>query len=212
MNCIVVLGLVAFAIGSVPSGYIVGRLHGVDIRQLGSGNVGATNAGRVLGKRAGIVVLVFDMLKGAIAACLAPLCSGMTPPAILGAEAAILGTLAVLGHCYSPFLKFRGGKGVASGMGAFVVATPLAALLAVLVFAVTFAATRLVSLASILATAALPLALAAADLTEFQLVPAATQCAAALSACVIIFRHRANIARLRAGTEPRFKTKTPEAS
>lgn len=211
------LGIVAFAIGSVPSGYLVGRLHGVDIRQHGSGNVGATNAGRVLGKRAGIVVLIFDVLKAVIAASLAPLCantigtdtSGLY---LLGAEPAVLGTLAVLGHCYSPFLKFHGGKGVACGLGAFLIATPAAALVAVLAFAVTFATTRFVSLASIVAAAVLPLSLAVADLTEFQLVPAATQLSAAVSALVIILRHRTNIARLRAGTEPRFKSKTPEAS
>ncbi len=97
-----VLSIAAFALGSVPSGYLVGRLHGVDIRQHGSGNVGATNAERVLGKRAGIVVLLFDVLKAVIAASLAPLCE--TPPGpLVGAESAVLGTLAVLGHYLLPF-------------------------------------------------------------------------------------------------------------
>lgn len=217
MNCFMVLAIVAFAIGSVPSGFLVGRIYGVDIRQHGSGNVGATNAGRVLGKRAGVVVLCFDVLKAVIAASLAPLCKAMPAPSILGlsiggAEPAVLGTLAVLGHCYSPFLKFRGGKGVACGLGAFLIATPAAALLAVLAFSATFATTRFVSLASIIAAAVLPLSLAVADLSEFQMVPAATQAAAAVSALVIIVRHRSNIARLRAGTEPRFRSKKPEAS
>ncbi len=186
----------------------MGRIHGVDIRKHGSGNVGATNAQRVLGKRAGVIVLFFDVLKGVLAASLAGLCT--TAPVLAGSEAAILGTLAVLGHCYSPFLKFHGGKGVACGLGAFAVATPLSALIAVLVFALAFVATKFVSLASILAAAALPLSLAAADLMEIRPAPGAMQLAALISAVVIIVRHKTNIARLRAGTEPRFRSKKPE--
>lgn len=194
--------LASFFLGSIPSGYIIGRLHGVDIRAHGSGNIGATNASRVLGKKAGVLTLVFDIAKGALAAAVgcAAARSASQNAAMLPA---ICGLAAVLGHCYSPFLNFKGGKGVAAALGAFLVATPLATLIAIGAFALTFVASKIVSLSSIIAALVLP---AAALLAEPAL-PGAAVAAVAVGSAVVIGRHRTNIARLRNGTEPRFGAK-----
>ena len=213
MNFIAILGVVAFAIGSIPSGYILGRIQGVDIRKHGSGNVGATNAGRVLGKRAGVTVLLLDVFKAMLAASLYRICgNGESSALVAGAEPAVLGTIALLGHCYSPFLHFRGGKGVACGLGAFLIAAPTAAALATLVFLAFFLLTKIVSLASIAAAISLPLSLIVGDFLGIQSIPALTQLAALVSAGVVLFRHQTNIARLRAGTEPRFQSKRSASS
>jgi glycerol-3-phosphate acyltransferase PlsY len=183
----------AFALGSIPTGLWVGNARGVDLRQVGSGNLGATNVYRALGPRAGVLVLLVDMAKGAGAVLLARRFApeGVWPVAAAG--------LATLGHMVSPLAGFRGGKGVATGGGAILGLAPAAGLLVLLVFGVTVAVTRFVSLGSILAALALP---AAVWLTARD-VPGLTWVALLLSGLVIA-RHRGNLARLRRGTEPRF--------
>ena len=115
----------AFFLGAIPVGYLVGRYHGVDVRSVGSGNIGATNVGRTLGKRAGAVTFVLDSLKG-VAAVFLPLLV-TNDPGNLDSLQPITGLLSLFGHCYSPFLNFRGGKGVATGFGMFVALSPIAA-------------------------------------------------------------------------------------
>jgi glycerol-3-phosphate acyltransferase PlsY len=183
----------AFALGSIPTGLWMGKAHGIDLRQVGSRNLGATNVYRTLGPRAGLFVLAIDMLKGVAAVLLA---RRFTPGGFFPVAAA---GLAVLGHILSPLAGFRGGKGVATGGGAMLGLAPSAGLIALLVFAVTVALTRFVSLGSILAALALP---AAVWLTARD-VPGLLWVAVALSALVVA-RHRTNLARLLRGTEPRF--------
>jgi len=184
---------VAFALGSIPTGLWVARARGVDLRHIGSGNLGATNVHRALGGRAGLLVLAVDMAKGALAVLVARWIApaGYWP---VGAAAC-----AVLGHVVSPLAGFRGGKGVATGGGAMLGLAPLAGLIALLVFGVTVAATRFVSLGSILAALSLPVAV---WLTARN-VPGVIDVAIFLAGLVVL-RHRANLGRLFRGTEPRF--------
>lgn len=192
----------SFLIGSIPTGFILAKLKGVDLRTVGSGNTGATNAGRVLGKGIGILTLILDFLKGIVGIKL-----GMT---ILGSAAtgfslnpeAPLALAAVCGHCFSPWLKFRGGKGVATGGGVLLYLAPLQTLLALLAFAIVFRLTKIVSISSITAAAVIPLLLLCTD--SPQEVKIAALCCAAL----VIYRHRENIARLIAGTEQKFTVKS----
>jgi glycerol-3-phosphate acyltransferase PlsY len=184
---------VAYLIGSIPFSFLVARAFGVhDVREVGSGNVGATNVLRSAGKAAGALALMLDVGKGAAAAALA----GRLAPgeAALPAVAAVA---AVIGHMYPVWLRFQGGKGVATGLGAFAPLAPLAALGAVAVFALVGVATRLVSLGSIaggVALAGLALALHGPD-------PVAI--AAVFTAGLVVFRHRSNLRRILGGTERR---------
>ena len=192
--------LAAFLLGSVPTGYLVGRLKGVDIRQHGSGNIGATNVLRTLGKPLGILVFVIDALKG-LAAVLVPL--WLLGPGVPAWLPVVAGVAAVAGHNYTPWLGFKGGKGIATSAGVLLGLMPWAVLVVAVVWFAVFSATRYVSLASMLAALALPVAVAGlwsagiggnAPLLVFAL----------LLSALAIWRHRSNIGRLRAGTEPRF--------
>ncbi|HKZ06473.1 MAG TPA: glycerol-3-phosphate 1-O-acyltransferase PlsY [Methylomirabilota bacterium] len=186
-------GLVAaYLIGAVPVGVLVARLAGgVDIRRHGSGNIGATNVLRTLGPAAGAITLLGDIVKGFLATSAAGALGG---EAWLGAGAAA----AVVGNCWPVFLGFRGGKGVATGLGAFLRAAPLAVVPAALVWILVVALTRYVSLASILACVGF--VVAAWALGAARPVVAG----AAAVALIIIWRHQQNIQRLRAGTESRL--------
>jgi len=198
MLTFVAVGFLAFFIGSIPSGFIVGKIYGVDIRRHGSGNTGATNAGRILGKKAGLITLACDVIKGFLALMLASL----FPMNIFPTNrefAAFLGICALFGHCFSPFLHFRGGKGVATGGGVFLALAPLQTAIALGLFAISLRWLRFVSLSSMIAAVTVPLLLVlSADESNRRLAPFAAICS-----MLIIYRHRANIARLRAGTEPR---------
>lgn len=185
-----------FASGSIPCSYLAARrFSGKDIRREGSGNVGATNVFRVAGRAAGVAAATGDVLKSLLPV-LAARWAG-APPAWQAATAAAV----VLGHCYSPFLRFAGGKGVASSVSvALVLCWPAAAAFGAVWLSVFFAS-GYVSLASVVASAALPLA-AAATRADRSVVAFF-----ALLAAFILFKHRANIARLKAGTESRMRGK-----
>jgi glycerol-3-phosphate acyltransferase PlsY len=186
------LALGSYLLGSIPFGLLLARARGVEIRSLGSGNIGATNVARSLGRTEGLLTLLCDAGKGFLPTLLA---------AALGLSAAWMGTvalLATLGHVYPLWLRFRGGKGVATGWGAFLAATPWAALSAAALFALTFALSRRVSPASLLAAASLPLLVLAFG------GPAPLAWAAGLMALLVIFRHRENLRRLWGGQESRF--------
>lgn len=184
----------AFVVGAVPFSYLLARLRGVDLRAIGSGNIGATNLARAAGAGWGVAGLLLDAAKGSAAVALARLAPGGGPAWL----PAVAGLAAVLGHNFTPFLRFRGGKGVATGAGAFALLAPGPLLMAAALFAVTFAATRIVALGSIAAAAALPIAI-----HLLHRDPVLSACAAA-QAVLIVARHHANIGRLLRGTEQRF--------
>ena len=198
----------SYLLGSIPFGYLAGRLAGIDIRKVGSGNVGATNVVRVLGKQYGYPVFVLDVLKGFGAVKISMLIAPGRPPEWNSPE--IFGILAaissVLGHLYPPWLKFEGGKGVATSAGALLALTPVATLIGVSIWILVFWLTRYVSLASIAAAVVLPIVILMVkshDQNSRKPLVYSSACVAA----VIIWRHRSNLSRLMRGTEPRFPRK-----
>ncbi|MDG2303616.1 MAG: glycerol-3-phosphate 1-O-acyltransferase PlsY [Candidatus Binatia bacterium] len=197
---LVAVGVAAYLLGSIPSGYLLGLLYRVDVREEGSGNIGATNVARSVGAYAGAVTLGIDAVKGAVPVLLVAgleSLAGGGPAHVLRARV-VAAIFAALGHVFSVFLRFRGGKGVATTLGALLALAPTVALGSVAVFAAVLGATRIVSVASIAAALAAPLC--AVALGEPGLVIAA---AAGLSV-LIVARHGENLARLRAGAEPRL--------
>lgn len=194
--------LVSYLIGSIPFGYLIvrGKL-GDDIRQSGSGGTGATNVSRRAGKAAGVFTLVLDALKGVIAVLVArAMFPGVGPYADWLAAAA--GIAALVGHIFPVWLGFRGGKGVATGVGVFIVLAPVALLCAGVLFVAIVAVTRYVSLGSIIAAVTVPLfvwlqAVFVEPVADLR--PLLT--AAITGAALILFAHRGNIARLARGTE-----------
>lgn len=195
---IVLTTLLAYLLGGLPFGYWFVRLStGKDIRTMGSGNIGATNVHRTSGGKAGIVVLLLDILKGYLAVLIAGFVNGNDPNAL---ALAIVGV--VLGHCYPVFLRFKGGKAVACFVGAFLYAAPLALAVTTLAFLAVFALTRYVSLASILGALVFPLILWRLGSYPLPILLAGT--AASL---LVVFRHRANIERLLKGKEHVFTLK-----
>jgi len=212
--------LLAFLTGCVPFAYIlVKRLRGMDIRTQGSGNVGATNASRVLGRKWGLVVLALDTLKGVVAAWLLPqilwflveqgfFTSTVFYDKLLSPKGVQLcmGMAAFLGHCYNPFLKFKGGKGVATALGVFLVVSWMATSLTAIVCLAIIAATRMVSLASIVAAVLLPTAMLTFQILEKTPQETWNQKVKVLGmtvliSAVVVIRHRANIKRLLVGKE-----------
>ena len=191
---IVLLLAGAYLLGSIPFSFLVARLFGVkDVRSVGSGNVGATNVMRQAGKTAGLIAFALDAAKGALAALLVQRFEDPASPVVPAAAA-----MAVLGHMYPVWLGFRGGKGVATGAGAFLPLAPHATLAALLAFALALALTRYVSVASIVGALSLAVAVLISPAT-----PALRMSAVAL-AVFIVFKHRANLRRLAAGTESRL--------
>jgi glycerol-3-phosphate acyltransferase PlsY len=185
--------IASYLLGSVPTGLIMGKALGVDIRSYGSGNIGATNVYRALGRRVGVITLLGDCLKGLVPV-LAARWFGL--PEIW---VAAVGLAAFLGHIYTVFLRFKGGKGVATALGVFLGSSPLSVLIALGVFALILVKWRYVSLASITAAAAMPLIVAVIDRRPLTIVMTL------LIASLVIWKHRENIGRLKAGTEHRFK-------
>jgi acyl phosphate:glycerol-3-phosphate acyltransferase len=189
------LVIFSYLLGSVPSGLIIGKLSGLDVRNAGSGNIGATNVARLLGKKGGLLTLVADMAKGLIPV-LAVQQMGLGDPI-----AALVGIAAFVGHLYPVFLNFKGGKGVATGFGVLLGLAPLAATILLVIFAAVAFSTRIVSLSSMVTAVAAPLLL-----WLFYYSPTYIMMAT-LMAIMIVFRHYANIQRLLNGTEPRFGTR-----
>jgi glycerol-3-phosphate acyltransferase PlsY len=212
---------VGYFLGALPFGYLVARAHGVDIFKAGSGNPGATNVKRVLGRKAGNTVFALDAVKGALAAGWPLLLVGLDYyPRALAAQSAdvtltvfdgkVLGLAglvgAILGHSFSVFTRFKGGKGVATAAGGLVVLVPVSCLIGGLVWVVTFYASRYVSLGSILAAMAVP---ASSWLRGNPLVLNIVVTGIGL---FVIIRHRENIRRLFNGTENKFVKKTGSES
>lgn len=200
---------IGYLLGSLPFGFLVARSKGVNIFEVGSKNPGATNVRRVLGSGPGNLVFFLDVLKGAVATGWPLLVKWLDEGCECGADQitgmAVAGLIgALLGHSFSCFTKFRGGKGVATATGGLLVLMPIALLIGAVVWAVTFYSTRYVSLASILASLAMPIA--AFFLNEQKLLLGLT----ALIAVLVVVRHRANIQRLLNGTESRFVKKNKE--
>ena len=203
-----VLVIGSYLLGSIPFGYLAGRLAGADIQQAGSGNIGATNVVRVLGKGYGYPVFALDVLKGFAAVKISILMAAGRPlewnsPEIFGILAAMS---SVLGHLYPPWLKFKGGKGVATSAGALLALTPVATLIGVAIWIIVFWLTRYVSLASITAAVVLPIVILVVrshDQNNGKPLVYSSACVAA----VVIWRHRSNLSRLMRGTEPRFTRK-----
>jgi glycerol-3-phosphate acyltransferase PlsY len=200
---------IGYVIGATPFGYLAGRMRGLDIRQHGSGNIGATNALRVLGKPIGLTVFALDFLKGLVAVLICkalPLTSGFGGPDLAGVAAAIG---VILGHNFTFWLGFKGGKGIATSGGVLVALVPVTALVGIATWVTFFFASRYVSLASLAAAVSLPLSTGTA-LAIGRGSP--VMFAFTLLACVMAFvRHKTNIQRLLNGTEPRFQRKAKTA-
>jgi glycerol-3-phosphate acyltransferase PlsY len=222
---LITLVLLSYLLGSIPTGFLVAKAKGVDIRSVGSGNIGATNVFRILGKGPGIFVLTADALKGAGAVLLAPYILSLVsealnlPPFGSGPPRGelesflfrsqdhireIAGICAILGHNYTCWLKFKGGKGIATTAGVFAALAPAAFGCALATWLVVFAASRYVSLASIVAAAVLPVAVWLTG--QGTLLIGVSTALAALA----IWKHKANIQRLLAGTENRIGAKKAE--
>jgi glycerol-3-phosphate acyltransferase PlsY len=190
--------VVAYLLGSIPFSYLVARLKGVDVRRVGSGNVGATNVMRSAGRAAGLAAFVLDFLKGSAATWLALRLAGPT----VAAAAAVT---AVVGHMFPVWLRFKGGKGVATGAGAFLPVLPVPAVAGLLTFAVVAGLTRYASVGSIAGASALPV------VAFLMRAPAASSWAAMVAAALIIWKHRGNLRRIAAGTEQRFGSRPAAA-
>lgn len=183
--------ILSYLIGTFPSGLLAARINGVDLQKSGSGNIGATNVARTIGKKAGIIVLLADILKGVLVCLIAML--------ILPEVLAIAGLLAVLGHCFSIPKLFKGGKGVATSLGVILFISPLTALISVIVFALIFYISQIVSLASISACFF-------AGVISWLLAPDYAP-ALSLIAAIVIIKHSPNIKKLIRGEENKFSFK-----
>ena len=203
----ILIALLSYLMGSVPAGYIAGRVAGIDIRSVGSGNVGATNVLRTLGKPYGYAVFLFDFCKGVGAVWISILIINAAHPGNQESELVgiMAGVLCVLGHTYPVWLGFKGGKGVATSAGVLFGLMPAAALTVLAVWFITFQATKYVSVASIVAAVALPVT--AAVMVHFEKAGRPLVYFSACLAVVIIWRHRSNVSRLMKGTEPSFRRK-----
>lgn len=189
----VALLLAAYLLGSVPYGYIVGRIRGLDVRQHGSGNIGASNVMRLLGVPAGILVLLLDASKGYLGVAMMRMAGFDMPELLL-----LAGLCAVAGHTWSVFLRFRGGRGVASSLGVVIALAPTVAGIAFLSWVIVLVLTRYISLASVIAGAVLPIAMILLKQPGVYI----------LGGFVIfildVYRHVPNFRRLMAGTEPKI--------
>jgi glycerol-3-phosphate acyltransferase PlsY len=188
--------LAAYLIGGIPFGYIIVRLKtGRDVRSLGSGNIGATNVLRTTGRAVAVITLLLDIAKGYCAVWLMAWASDDSPVWMSAAALAVMA-----GHAYPIFLKFKGGKGVATFIGAFLYLTPIALLAVLILFVVVVTSTRYISLGSIVAAGTFPIAV-----WMILHPPAANVVAAFVAGAFIVIRHKGNIQRIRAGNENVFR-------
>ena len=191
--------LVAYLLGSIPFGLLLAKLFGGgDVRKAGSGNIGATNVTRVVGPLAGILTLAFDTAKGTAAVWLAGRFTNESATWMM-----IAGFVVLLGHCFPVWLKFKGGKGVATALGVFLALCPLAAVSALLLFVICVAYWRYVSLGSVAAAAAMPL-LIYFLWAPHHAPPIIIDVGTLAIALLVIYKHDGNLQRLVEGTEPRF--------
>jgi len=205
--CYIVTALVAYLLGSIPTGFLVAKARGVDIRTVGSGNIGATNAFRVLGTGFGIFVLLMDALKGWVAVQIgARVVSELLPGVPLEYLRITAGVAAILGHNFTCWLHFKGGKGIATSAGVLIALVPLALVIILSIFIVLFLTTRYVSIGSIAAAFALPFA------TWFTQHDVGLTAVMAAIGALAILKHRKNIQRLLNGTENRIQFRKKEAT
>lgn len=208
---LLIAAIVGYLLGALPFGYLVAKAKGVNIFEVGSKNPGATNVRRVLGHGPGNAVLFLDLAKGALAVGLFPLLAfaGMNSGALSAEDMLILKIVglvtAILGHSFSCFTGFKGGKSVATGGGGMIVLFPSGAAIALVVFVSTIFLSRYVSLGSMLGAAALPFAAFAFK------QPSPVISISAMVAAFVIYRHRGNLVRIRAGTESKVFQKKPDA-
>ncbi|MBI4372877.1 MAG: glycerol-3-phosphate 1-O-acyltransferase PlsY [Candidatus Omnitrophica bacterium] len=194
--------MIAYLVGSIPTGYLVAKqVRGIDIREHGSGNVGATNVFRIAGKTWGFAVLFMDILKGWVVTALLAPSSDAFGNLDLTLRQILFGAAAIAGHTWTPWLRLRGGKGVATSAGALIGIFPFATVIVLIVWAICFGVWRYVSLASMVAAAAFPVLLLIfyRDIPSFALIFLTS----ALLAAFLIYNHRSNLRRLRRGEEPR---------
>lgn len=198
------VALIAYLVGSIPTGFLMARAKGIDIRSVGSGNIGATNVFRILGKGPGIAVLLFDALKGFLPARFLPALFlhgvPMNDPKYQQL-ALIAGFFAIIGHNYTCWLRFKGGKGIATSAGVLIAWVPMALLITLASWIIVFAVSRYVSLASVLAAVVLPFAVWGTGEPPTMII------IATILSFLAIYKHRANIQRLIAGTENRIGKK-----
>ena len=207
--CFVFALALGYFAGSIPFGLLIGKFNGIDIRRYGSGNIGATNVNRVLGKRWGIFCFAMDLLKGLVPVLLMLACTESEETLRTWTPLLAAGG-AVAGHVWPCWLRFHGGKGVSTTVGAIVGLAPWCVLIALVGWVVVFKLTRYVSLASLIASAILPVS--ALVLSIWTPIPVPTTALLVLLCALIVFRHRSNIARLRAGTENRFEKRNKGAA
>jgi glycerol-3-phosphate acyltransferase PlsY len=211
MSCL--LALSSYLTGSIPFGLMIGRaVKGIDLRKHGSGNIGATNAGRVLGMKWGLICLVLDALKGALPVAFLPsLLLGADHPS-LPHQTVLAGVATIVGHMFPCWLGFRGGKGVATSLGVVTMLSPWGMLTAAVTFFGSFAVWRIVSLSSILAA----VAFGGHELMTLQPTPFSNETwsrglFAVMVPLLIVIQHRSNLHRLLRGEEPRFQSKKPDS-
>jgi acyl phosphate:glycerol-3-phosphate acyltransferase len=194
--------LLSYLWGAIPASWVAGKLRGVDLRQHGSGNLGATNTFRVLGAKVAAPVMVFDILKGVLPVLLFQRWDGSSH----AYWALAYGAAAIVGHVFSIYMRFRGGKGVATSAGVFLALAPLAVGVGLAVWLVVLAATRMVSAASVSAAAVVGVLL----LLPFSAIPVEIRVLGCAICLFVIFAHRSNLRRILDGTESRFGGKKPE--
>lgn len=192
--------IVSYLLGSIPTGYLVAKAKGVDIRSVGSGNIGATNVFRILGKTAGVTVLLVDAIKGFVACRYI----GFGPDAPSEVHHIVAGLFAILGHNYTCWLRFKGGKGIATSGGVLLALVPAGFAVALAAFLIVLALSRYVSLSSICAAIVLPIGVWLAGGSRRMII------LAVFIGAMAVYKHRANIRRLLAGTESRIGQKKKE--
>jgi acyl phosphate:glycerol-3-phosphate acyltransferase len=195
------IAVVSYLVGSIPTGYLMAQARGVDIRKVGSGNIGATNVFRILGKTAGVTVLLLDALKGFIPPFFVPFLFHL--PAFENVEryAMVSGLFAIIGHNYTCWLRFKGGKGIATTAGVLIALTPNGFLVALATWLIVLWVSKYVSLASVIAAAVLPIAIWLTGGSQRMII------LGVVFGALAIYKHKPNIQRLLAGTENRFGQK-----
>ena len=200
-----ILAVLAYLLGAIPNGFLIAKAKGIDIRKVGSGNIGATNVYRSVSKKLGLLTFALDAVKGAVPAIwfpkLAAGCGGGTTPSWLPL---LFGGLAIVGHTWPVYLKFKGGKGVATSAGALIAIAPAATGVGVLCWFITLVTTRYMSVASIVAAIVVP----AVGWWRYSREGLSLPVALTVLGALIIWRHKGNLVRLRNGTESRFEFKS----